>query len=261
MIVLGIETSTPQSSVCIGSEAGVMAQAAAMSPHGRAGGSGARAHAAFVSPAIRFCLEQAGVELTAVSGVAVSLGPGLFTGMRVGIATAQALAHARQLPVVGLSSLDLLAFPLRHARRLIVSALDARRGELFWAFYRSAPGGIQRVSELRVGPAEALAGEISACGEEVLCVGDGGLANRRLLESAGAEIGPAGMAAPSAGSVVELALPRFLREDTQRAEELRPVYVRDADAKIGWRSRDTLLGGAGDLAADPPVKHDPPDRR
>jgi len=241
VIVLGIETSTPQSSVCLGSEHGIIAQASAVSPHGAAGGPHARAHGAFVAPAIRFCLEQAGLELEAVSGVAVSLGPGLFTGMRVGIATAQTLAHARRLPVVGLTSLDLLAFPVRHARRLIVAALDARRGELFWAFYRSAPGGIQRVTDLRVGSADALAGEVEAQPDDVLCVGDGALASRHVLESVGAEIGPAAMAAPSAYSVVELALPRFVREETQRPEDLHPVYLRGADAKINWQGRGALF--------------------
>jgi tRNA threonylcarbamoyladenosine biosynthesis protein TsaB len=181
--------------------------------------------------------------MSAVSGVAVSLGPGLFTGMRVGIATAQTIAHARRLPVVGQNSLDLLAFPIRHVRRLICSVLDARRGELFWAFYRSAPGGVQRVTEFRVGPPEKLAGEIEAVPDDVVCIGDGALAHRALFESTGAEVGSASMAAPTAHALVELSLPRFIREETQRAEDLRPIYIRKADAKINWQHRGALHGG------------------
>src|SRR3712207_2291070 len=94
-----------------------------------------------------------------VAGVAVSLGPRPFPGMRGGIATAQTLARARRLPVIGLNSLDLLACRVRHVRRLVCSAIDARRGELFWAFCRSAPGGVQRTTEFRVGPPQKLAGE------------------------------------------------------------------------------------------------------
>jgi tRNA threonylcarbamoyladenosine biosynthesis protein TsaB len=86
-----------------------------------------------------------------VTGVAVGLGPGLFTGLRVGIATAQTFAAARHLPVVGLSGLDVVAFEARYVRRLLCVALDARRGEVFHAFYRAAPGGVQRQSELQVG--------------------------------------------------------------------------------------------------------------
>jgi tRNA threonylcarbamoyladenosine biosynthesis protein TsaB len=234
LLILGIETCTPQTSVCLGTEHGLLASAAL--------GRG-NAHGEFLTPAIQFCLEQAHVDVAAVSGVAVSLGPGLFTGMRVGIITAQALAHARRLPVVGMASLDLLAFGARHVRRLVCSVLDARRSELFWAFYRASPGGLQRVTEFRVGGAAKLAGEIEALADDVLAVGDGACANRSLLESTGAEVASNALAYPSAHALVELALPRFIREETQRAEDLRPTYIRKADARISWRNRGALLGG------------------
>lgn len=236
MLVLGIDTSTPHSSICLATEAGVLASCEL--------GRG-NAHAEFVAPAISFCLEHAQIPMSSVSGIAVSLGPGLFTGMRVGIATAQMLAHARRLPVVGLNSLDLLAFPVRHVRRLICSVVDARRGELFWAFYRSAPGGVQRVTEFRVGPPEKLAGEIEAVPDDVLCIGDGALAQRILLESTRAEVGSPSMAYPNAHALVELSLPRFIREETQRPEDLRPIYIRKADARINWQNRGALHGGKG----------------
>lgn len=238
MLVLGLETSTPQSSVALGSEHGLEASTAL-------GGAGARprAHAEFLAPAIRWCLDQAGVDVGAVSGVAVGLGPGLFTGMRVGIATAQAFAHARRLPVVGVASLDLLAFQVRHVRRLLCAVVDARRGELFWAFYRAAPGGVQRVSEFRVGPPAKLAGEIEAVRSDVLCIGDGACLARTELESTGAEVGSPADAYPDASALVALALPRFLREDTARPEELVPVYLRKVDATISWQGRGALFGG------------------
>ena len=234
MLVLGIETCTSHTSVCLATEKGVLASCEL----GRV-----NAHGAFVAPAIEFCLEHAQVPMSAVSGVAVSLGPGLFTGMRVGIATAQMLAHARRLPVVGLNSLDLLAFPVRHVRRLICAVIDARRGELFWAFYRSAPGGVQRVTEFRVGPPEKLAGEIEALPDDVLCIGDGAIAQRALLESTQAEVGSTSMGYPTAQALVELSLPRFIREETQRPEDLHPIYIRKADAKINWQNRGALHGG------------------
>jgi tRNA threonylcarbamoyladenosine biosynthesis protein TsaB len=237
VLVLGIETTTPHSSVSLATEQGLLAGAALARP---------QSHGEFLVPAIDFCLRQAEVGLDGVSGIAVSLGPGLFTGMRVGIATAQTLAHARRLPVVGLASLDLLAFPVRHARRLLCSVLDARRGELFWAFYRAAPGGVQRVTEFRVGPPAKLAGEIEAVPDDVLCIGDGAVANRALIESTGAEVAGTSLASPTATALVELSLPRFIREETQRPEDLRPIYIRKADARISWRNRGALFGGKAD---------------
>lgn len=242
MLILGIDTSTVQTSVCLGSQDGVVAGATL---------SKGQAHGEFLAPAIDFCLRQADLAIRNVNGVAVCVGPGLFTGMRVGIATAQTLAHARRLPVVGLASLDLLAFPVRHVRRVICSVLDARRGELFWAFYRSAPAGVQRITEFRVGPPAKLAGEIEALPDDVLAIGDGAIGNRSLLESVGAEVGGQTTAHPSAQSLVELALPRFLREETQRPEDLAPVYIRKADARIGWKNRGSLLGGTAGLSGAP----------
>jgi tRNA threonylcarbamoyladenosine biosynthesis protein TsaB len=234
VLVLGLETTTPQSSVCLANDRGIVATASL---------ARGQAHGEFLAPAIAFCLERAELTMRDLNGIAVSLGPGLYTGMRVGIATAQTLAHARRLPVVGLASLDLLAFGVSHVRRLICSVIDARRGELFWAFYRSAPGGVQRTAEFRVGPASKLAGELEANPGDVLAVGDGALANRALLESTGTEIASPLFAHPSAAALCELALPRFVREETQRAEDLRPVYLRRPDARIGWKQRGALRGG------------------
>lgn len=254
MLVLGLETSTPQSSVCLATEEGLVASATLNARPPTPGGPRGRAHGEFLAPAIDFCLRQAELDMSAISGVAVGLGPGLFTGMRVGIASAQTLAHARRLPVAGLASLDLLAYRVRHVRRLLCPALDARRGELFWAFYRSAPGGVQRVTEFRVGPAAKLAGEIEAVREDVLCVGDGAIANRALLESDGAEVGGHDSAYPTAEALAELAVSRFLREEGGRPEDLLPIYLRKADARIGWETRGLLRGGGG----KPPVSSKAP---
>lgn len=234
MLLLGIETSTARSSVALVEDDRVLASAAL---------GVARRHGEFVAPGIRFCLEQAGVDVGRIAGVAVGIGPGLFTGLRVGIATAQAFAAARQLPVVGLSGLDVLAFQARHADRSICATIDARRGELFWAFYRTAPGGVQRDGEVTIGRADELAAEIEARPDDVLVVGDGVLPNRQLLEATGAQVAGPELAWPDAADLADLAMPRFLREETQRPHELRPIYLRSADVQIGWEQRGRLRGG------------------
>ena len=234
MLVLGLETSTQRSSVALVNEHGVVASAGLGVP---------RRHGEFVAPAIRFCLQQAGVGLDRVAGIAVGLGPGLYTGLRVGIATAQSLAAARELPVVGLCGLDVLAFRERYVRRLLCACIDARRGELFWAFYRNSPGGVQRIGDIELGTPERLAAEIEEQGEECLVVGDGGLAARDTLRGVDAEVAGPDNASPQAAELAELAVPRFIREETQRAIDLQPIYLRQADARIGWEERGRLRGG------------------
>lgn len=235
MLILGIESSTPRSSVALVDDRTVLASASLGVD---------RRHGEFLAPAIQFCLDQVGASPEDVTGVTVGLGPGLYTGLRVGVVTATTFAAARQLPVVGLSGLDVLAFQERHTRRLICAALDARRGELFWAFYRCAPGGVQRETELRVGKPDTLAAEIEGVGEPCLVVGDGGERYRQALESVDAELAGSSVAWPEAADLAELARPRFIREETQRPNELEVIYLRQADAKIGWETRGKLRGGA-----------------
>ena len=234
MLILGIESSTARSSVALADDRRVVASASL--------GVDQR-HGEFLVPAVEFCLNQVQAGAGDVTGVAVGLGPGLYTGLRVGIATAQAFASARKLPTVGLNGLDVLAFRSRHVRRLICAVIDARRKELYWSFYRCAPGGVQRVTEVRLGGVEKLAGEIEGAGEEVLVIGEGALAYRHELEDVDAEIAGVDSAYPDASDLAELARPRFVREETQRPAELQPLYLRQADARIGWQTRGRMRGG------------------
>jgi tRNA threonylcarbamoyladenosine biosynthesis protein TsaB len=229
VIILGIETATQQVGCAIGGVEGVLA-----SFHATRG----RRHAETLVPAIQFCCEQARVDLSDVSVVAVDIGPGLFTGLRVGVATAKAVAQALRVPMIGLSSLDLLAFPVRWTPRLIVAAIDARRGELYSAVYRQVPGGVQRLSGYRVGSPEDLSSELLARGEESLLVGDGALRYSSIFgDVAQLELGPQAQAHPSAAALVELAQPRALREEFVQPWELEPLYLRRSDAEIAWDGR------------------------
>lgn len=229
MIVLGIETSTPQTSVAIGTEREILAALELTGRHRQD----------VVVPALERLLEWSGLELSAVGGVAVGLGPGLFTGLRVGVAAGKTLAQVLGVPIVGMPSLDALAFRVRYTPRLIVAAIDARRGEVFFAFYRAVPGGVVREGDYRVAPPGHLAAELEALGEEVLLVGNGAILYRRELEEVGGrlEFAASAQAYPQASALVELAVPRFIREETDRLFDVVPLYLRRSDAEIAWDQR------------------------
>ena len=160
----------------------------------------------------------------------------------MGVATAKAMAQALRVPTVGVSSLDLLAFPLRYSSRLIVPVIDARRGEVFYSFYRQVPGGAQRLAPYQLGTAEELASELLARGEECLVVGDGAVRYQDVLRRGR----PASTASdivnayPSAASLVELAHPRAIREEFVPATDLLPLYLRKSDAEISWDRREVV---------------------
>ena len=229
MIVLGIETSTPQTSVALGTEREILAALELTGRHRQD----------VVVPALERLLEWSGLELSAVGGVAVGLGPGLFTGLRVGVAAGKTLAQVLGVPIVGMPSLDALAFRVRYTPRLIAAVIDARRGEVFFAFYRTVPGGVVREGDYRVAPPGHLAAELEALGEEVLLVGNGAILYRRELEEVGGrlEFTASAQAYPQASALVELAVPRFIREETDRLFDVVPLYLRRSDAEIAWDQR------------------------
>ena len=230
MLILGIETATSQVSVAIGGHEGVLGQFEV---------SRGRRHAETLTPAIEFLCRQADVEIAEFGAIAVDIGPGLFTGMRVGLAAAKAMAQALRVPMIGISSLDLLAFPLRYADRTIAAVIDARKGELFYAFYRPVPGGIQRVSEPRVGSPDDLVADLVARGQNVIVVGDGGLRYRDEIDAGmRCEFAEQFLAYPSAAPLVQLAHARALREEWVNPWEIQPLYLRAPDAQINWSTRE-----------------------
>jgi tRNA threonylcarbamoyladenosine biosynthesis protein TsaB len=230
MLILGIETATEQVSVAIGGHEGVLGMFEVCR---------GRRHAETLVPAVQFVCRQADVELSEIGLVAVDVGPGLFTGMRVGLASAKAFAQALRVPMIGMSSLDLLAFPLRHSERTIAAVIDARKGELFYAFYKSVPGGVQRVLEPRCGRVDDLVADVMARGDVALCVGDGALRYRDDLRAElRCEFAEQFLSRPSAAPLVQLAHARALREDWVNPWEIQPLYLRLPDAQINWSTRE-----------------------
>ena len=229
MIVLGIDTSTPQTSLAIGNEREVLAS---LSIAGKA-------RQESVIPALQQLLTWSGLDLRHIVGVAVGVGPGLFTGLRVGVETAKTLAQVLTIPIVGITSLDALAYTVRYTPRRIAAVIDGRRGEVFAAVYRSVPGGVVRETDHLVLRPDHLVAELEAVSGEVLCVGNGAILYRREIEELGSrvEFASPAVAHPDAAALVELAIPRFLREEFDRVFDVVPLYLRKSDAEIAWDQR------------------------
>lgn len=233
MLILGIETATEQISVALGGHEGVIARFEV---------ARGRRHAEILTPAIEFVCAQADIDLDELGVIAVDIGPGLFTGMRVGLAAAKALALALRVPMIGISSLDLLAFPHRRADRVVVPVLDARKGEVFYAMYRQVPGGLQQVQAPQVGPVDELVADLLARSQDALCIGDGAHRYRAaILDGFHCEIGEDRY--PSAAPLVQLAHAQALREEWVQPAEIAPIYLRQPDAQINWTTRASAPGG------------------
>ena len=232
VVILAIETSVEQVGAALVDHSGVVAHASVSSD---------RRHAESLVPLIRFVTDQAGVSLSSVSAVAVDVGPGLFTGMRVGIATAQSLAWALDVPVAPVCSLDALGHRMRECDDLVAAALDARRSEVYWALYRSRGTDSlpQRITEPVVGSPEDLAIHLADRAEPVLCVGTGFVRHRESFEPltmarfAGVET-----RFPDAASVGRVALSMVANDETVGPDAVVPMYLRPPDADIQWKTRE-----------------------
>ena len=218
MIVLGIDTATPATVAGVQLAGGRVIEARDDPPEGSRG-----QHASRLLGLIDAALRDGGIGWDDVDRIAVGVGPGGFTGLRIGIATARALAQARGLPLVPVSSLAALAAGADAP--LVAAVIDARRGEAFAAAWA---GGRERLAPAAYAPAD-LAARLAAMEAPVQAVGDGAVRFRRELEAAGVAV-PA-----DASDVHRIAAAPLCRlgaagEPAER-DRLLPDYRREPDAK------------------------------
>ncbi|MBV9212404.1 MAG: tRNA (adenosine(37)-N6)-threonylcarbamoyltransferase complex dimerization subunit type 1 TsaB [Actinobacteria bacterium] len=219
MNLLGIDTSTPASAACLlradGEAFEVVPDVAELTaPPG---------HARELMPRIATVLDRAGVRATELEAIAVGTGPGGFTGLRIGIATARGLASAAGAGLVPVSSLDALAAGIDAAVR--VPLIDARRGELFGAILSAG----ESHGEPFVAPPETVAERAAAAGSSGLAAGDGSLRFRGLLEAAGVKVADEGSSAHVVRALNVCRLADGARPVAPEA--VLPNYIRAPDAR------------------------------
>jgi tRNA threonylcarbamoyladenosine biosynthesis protein TsaB len=203
-------------------------------------------HAAALLPLSVELLERAGIGFQDLDRLAVGVGPGTFTGLRIGVASARALARAAGIPMVGVSTLqslalNALAFPELPSVDSIVAVLDARRNEVFAAAWRRADletdfGGLD--ASALIAPAafapEALAERLRALAPGLLALGDGAVEFRAVLERSGASVPDGGPAIHLVTAANHCLIARHLEPDDPAAVD--PQYLRLPDAEIARRA-------------------------
>ena len=222
MKILGLETSSDLEGVAILADERILVNCQLRVQTG---------HSQKLLSLIDLSLSQAGLGLREIDLLAVSLGPGSFTGLRIGLATAKGICLAQGVPLVGIPTLDGLALCGSLGSLSICPLLDARRGEVYAAFYRQGKKGLERRSSWLVLRIEELAAQIE---ERVVFFGEGArVYKEKLIGELGekATFAPEGWDEPSPVNIALLARDRFGLEGGAALDSIEPLYLRRPPAK------------------------------
>jgi tRNA threonylcarbamoyl adenosine modification protein YeaZ len=206
VLILGLDTATPAVTVALHDGGQPLAQLVTVDAH---------RHAELLAPAISKVIADAGVARTDLTGIAAGVGPGPYTGLRVGLVTARVLGAALDIPVYGVCSLDVIAADVEATAGFLV-ATDARRREVYWAEYDERGDRV-------AGPAVNAPAEVPQRGRPT--AGEGALLYPSYL--------PNGIAPtyPAATSLCRMAAAALAAGDTGRLLPPEPLYLRRPDAR------------------------------
>jgi tRNA threonylcarbamoyladenosine biosynthesis protein TsaB len=237
MTVLGIDSAAQEASVALVEDGAVVCEERHTPLNSNGPGSGKRPnnHTEILLPLIDIVLARSRTSIEQLSGISVSLGPGSFTGLRVGLATAKGLAYASGIPLVGVSTLLANAGRAGGTNALVASMLDARRGEIYGALFRVAAGKLARISAdalLTVNAMiELLHAHCAAASETLLLIGEGARAYETRWIDAFATARIVTDPETSLGAEVAKLGIEQLRTTGRETGNLTPVYLRAAAAE------------------------------
>lgn len=227
--LLAIDTATTACSVALAVDGEVRQQFVATP----------REHTRLVLPMVDALLAEAGIALSAVDAIAFTAGPGSFTGLRIGFGVVQGLAFGTDLPVIPLSTLAVMARSAANRsdfiEGLVLPALDARMGELYWGVYRVADGLVEAVIADGVSAPAAVAERVS--GAIDLGVGDGWGQLAPLLDAGSIDTA----LTPDAASAIALATPIYAGGGARPVDQVELIYIRN---EVTWKKRQKIRNEA-----------------
>lgn len=222
-MILAFDTATDRLTVALGTADSIIAEINEDAP---------RAHLSRLLPAIDALAKEAKIKLSDIDQIAVGIGPGSFTGLRIALATAQGLAHGLGRPLIGVATLDVIATAQAgQSDRDIYAVMDAKRREVFTAGYDR--NGARLTEYLAIDP-KSLAEDLAALDKPILLAGDGLDAYASTLTD---KLGPAAILAdpslwpPRASVLIKLAEDKIDKGEVGQYLNILPIYIRPPDAQ------------------------------
>ena len=196
-------------------------------------------HSSILVPTIKDLLKTIDLKIEEINGIAVSIGPGSFTGLRIGLCVAKGLCYARSLPLLGIPTLDAMAFPLKEIPYLICPVLESKKDEIYDVVFRGGES-LQRIMDYKCEDIQSLLARLSPLKEKKIFLGDGIKNYRDIIKE---KIGKDALFIDSqlnlsvATSIAFLGLNKIKKGEEDDISTLSPFYLRKSEAEIIWEKK------------------------
>jgi len=230
MFILGIETSTKTGSVAVVSEKGVVAQYSLNIEV---------THSERLMSTVDRVLKDTGLALSAMDGYAVAIGPGSFTGLRIGLAAVKGLALSTGKPVAAVPTLKALAWNLPFSAYPICPMLDARKNEVYASLYQFEKDALVQTMPEAVIALSVLAEKMSG---KTVFSGEAAYLYRADIERTFGDLAlfaPLSAILPSAAAVAEIGMAMIRNNEQADMDDLVPLYIRRPEAEVAWEKKQT----------------------
>ena len=231
MKILGIDTSTQICSLGLVEENNILAEYNLSSYYQKT--------SSILVSTIKDMLEGVGLKLSDIDGIAVSIGPGSFTGLRIGLGVAKGLSYASSIPLLAIPTLDALAFSLKGIPFLVCTILESKKDEVYSAVFREVDG-LNKVVDYNCGDINSLLLKLSSLKEKIVFIGEGIIKYRKIIEGKlgrrASFVGPH-LALPRGVNVAFLGLEKLKKGEAENIYTLSPLYLRKSEAEIIWEKK------------------------
>lgn len=232
MIILSIDSSTPVAGIAVSDDKTLLGEVLINTKN---------THSEKLMPMVAQLLDDLQINVQQVESVAVTCGPGSFTGLRIGMATAKGIVQGGNKKLIAIPTLDCLAQNLLHYSGIICPIMNAQKKQVYTAIYRSGESNLERLSDYQAIEADKLAEQLLALNEIVWFVGDGVEAfSDVFLQKLGdkCRFAAGNTVLPRAGALAMLAADRALQQQFDDLYQAELIYIRKSEAEVQWEARN-----------------------
>lgn len=198
-------------------------------------------HSQTIMPMLEHMKQLLEINLDEIDAIAVTSGPGSFTGLRIGVTAAKSLALALDVPIIGVPTLDTLAYAIRETEALICPLMDARRHQVYTALYEWKEGELIKLIEDSALDIEALFDKVKAFDREVVFLGDGVQVYKELIKTTFKEkalLAPSFLNMQRASVLADISIKLFKEGKVEDPSLFTPIYLRKSQAEREKEERE-----------------------